>query len=193
MPITLDETVSGEDSNTYHTIATADAFFAERFQAEAWTGETDVENKKRALVESCRALSRLRYKGRRNNPAQALPFPRAVPYHCDPGAISGAAVIPTVILEAQALEALAILRREQDGGRPSTRQDLQQQGVRSYQNGTFTEVYSDFVVAQNAARFCSDEILPLLRPWMAITGQIVDRLHGSSAWANGPTIDDDED
>ena len=70
----FDATVGGENSNSYVTIAEADAFFEMRPQYEDW--EDLEENKEAWLVLATDRLEQEKYQGERTDDDQALSFPR---------------------------------------------------------------------------------------------------------------------
>jgi hypothetical protein len=110
VPVTIDATAGGAASNSYATVAEADAYLEARLNSAAWTGD---EPKKQALVEAARELTALGYVGYRTSETQALAWPRFnAP---DPDGTSDYAYydtteIPRRIKDAQCELALEFLR-----------------------------------------------------------------------------------
>lgn len=105
---TLDDTVGGASSNTYALVAVGDTYFDERLQASAWTGESDVDVKERALIMATRQLDVLDFVGYKNSAGQALKWPRSDAYDED-GEEYPTDAIPTVIQHAMFEIALELL------------------------------------------------------------------------------------
>ena|SRR5215204_673724 len=70
--MSLDATVGGSSSNSYVTVLEADAYFADRLYASAWTGD----DKATALVTAARRLDQEDYLGYRATNEQAMKWPR---------------------------------------------------------------------------------------------------------------------
>lgn len=130
-------------TNTYVTLAEADAYFEARLFCDAWTGATST-TKKQALATACRKLNALPLKGVKELSTQTLAFPRCyrlpyatqtryAPYSewetCDTD-------VPDAVKRAQMEEALALLDRGDSG-----RVKLQQQGVQSFSTEGLSETY----------------------------------------------------
>lgn len=73
MAVTVDATVGGASSNSFVTVAEADAYLEARLNSAAWTGDTA---KKQAVIEATRELNRLDWAGQRVDTTQALSWPR---------------------------------------------------------------------------------------------------------------------
>jgi len=131
--------------NSYIDIAGADEYFAGRLHAESW-GQADDSTKEKALRQATRAIDRQPLKGRKNDPAQVLAFPRYPDTE-----------VPEVVKEACCEEALALLERGN-----SQRRKLQQEGVQSFSLGNMSEVY----VPGAGRGLLSQEAKELLRPWL---------------------------
>lgn len=95
MAATIDETVGGENANSYVTLAEADAFFEEQALSTAWDAAAD-DDKNRALISATRRLDQEDFRGvpvnsltgKASSDTQALQWPR-----------SGAGFLKTVIPE----------------------------------------------------------------------------------------------
>ena len=132
-------------SESYCTIEEANEYFAGRLHAESW-GQADDSTKEKALRQATRAIDRQPLKGRKNDPAQVLAFPRYPDTE-----------VPEVVKEACCEEALALLERGN-----SQRRKLQQEGVQSFSLGNMSEVY----VPGAGRGLLSQEAKELLRPWL---------------------------
>jgi hypothetical protein len=75
MAVVIDATVGGASSNSYATLADAEAYMEGRLNASLWDAATD-DNKNRALVEATRELEVLAWEGQRASSTQALSWPR---------------------------------------------------------------------------------------------------------------------
>lgn len=74
--MSLDPTVGGADSNSYATRTGADAYFADRLYATAWTGEADNAVKDAALITATRLIDRrVCFVGLSVSSTQSLRFP----------------------------------------------------------------------------------------------------------------------
>jgi hypothetical protein len=78
MAPTLDATLAGASSNSYQTVATADAYFANSLYGTQWSAlTTDV--KAAALITAAQWLDTLKYIGIRCQSTQSLTWPRYIP------------------------------------------------------------------------------------------------------------------
>lgn len=182
-------TVGGASSNSYVTLLEAQAYFDARFGSDAWDDAEEADQEK-ALLQAARQLSAFRFQGYRNNPAQALPFPRGYPLHCDPETLSGVVAIPTAVKQAQCEQALALLKAQAGG--EETRADLQAQGVTGFTIGQLTETFASGVVQLDRKELCK-EARALLVGWISNTGRIVtgrELRPGAHQIANGPWPED---
>ncbi len=162
-------TLSGVDSNSYITVAEADAYFAGRLHASAWeTASTG--DKEKALVTACRAIegSRLnvnrRVVGDLLSPVvitQALGFPR----YRDIDA-TGAYIIPEAVKRAQCEEALALLAF---GAEAQKRAALQAGGVSSFSVDGLSESYRE---GAGSSPLVSAEARRLIAPFISRGGVI---------------------
>lgn len=74
MAAVVNATLSGTTSNSYVTLAEADAYFETVPHDEHWTGSDDAKN--RLLITATRYLDVFTYYGERCNTTQALKWPR---------------------------------------------------------------------------------------------------------------------
>ncbi len=150
----VDATVGGAGSNSYVTLEAAEAYFAGRLHADAWTGASAAD-KEAALLTACRHIEACRLRVHRRpygypgeppdvmgqpydplapvNADQALSFPRKKDLDS-----AGNVVIPRRVQEAQCEEALALLARGADQAR---RRALQAAGVTSFSVDGLSESY----------------------------------------------------
>jgi hypothetical protein len=138
--LTLIATAGAANANSYADVATADAYFEARPFSSAWTGVTDPEVKKQALIYATSVLDRLRWAGAKGATyasalTQALAWPRrwattleadAVPqlvaeYFIDTSlAYYSELVIPRPIVQGTCELALEMLRAGTTGVDPLT-------------------------------------------------------------------------
>lgn len=168
----LDATVGGSASDSYVTLAAADAYFAARFSSDAWEDASDSDQEK-ALRQAARNIGRFRFVGYRSSPSQALAFPRAYPYNDDPERQSATLAIPQSIKDAQCEEAIALLQAVADpgGDAAARRAALQAQGVTSFSTLGLSETYSSLAY-QPGSQPISSAAYALLVRWISQTGQI---------------------
>jgi hypothetical protein len=79
---TLVATAGSASANSFATVSEGDTYCDTRLNASAWTGETDDDEKARALIEATRELNVLTYVGYTVTETQALVWPRD--YATDP-------------------------------------------------------------------------------------------------------------
>ena len=104
MAITLDATLSGATSNSYITLADAEAIAANLPGGDDWTKKT-ADEKNLSLIEATRWLETLSYSGTRCKDTQRLKWPRK-DAKCD-GVTSVCTAIPYKIQEAEVSLAIA--------------------------------------------------------------------------------------
>ncbi len=191
----IDATVGGQQSNSYLSLEAANAYFAERLRAEAWSAASD-EDKGKALLTACRRIESLRLQVHRRpylypgepvdsldrrydwlaplNPDQALSFPRRRDQDH-----SGAYVIPQPVRDAQCEEALALLAQ---GAESERRRALQAAGVTGFSVDGLSESYE-----AGAARqlLTSAEARMLLAPFVDRGGLIATSDHPDGEWSPG--------
>jgi len=153
-----------EGTNTYVTLADANAYFANRLNTQIWDGAGD-NDKSKALIMATKSLDRLIFKGSKVNIDQSLQFPRYFKEYIHAeflNLISGVTLdIPQLVQDACCEEAMAIL-----GGvsNPNTRATLQQQGVKRIKFGNAEEEY---ITQSGVNNTQSSEAKIILRPYLA--------------------------
>jgi hypothetical protein len=111
MALILDDTVGGEDSNTYISLASANTYFESRLNVTNWTSASDDE-KNRSLAMATRMLDDLyNFQGCKLTAAAALRWPRSNVYDIDGYYVSSEA-IPTAVEEATCEQALELLKSD---------------------------------------------------------------------------------
>jgi hypothetical protein len=97
----IDASIGGLSSDSYSSVASADAYHADHLYAADWTGAT-TSNKEKALKMSTRILDeRVDWIGVKNTNSQALRFPRAGATDPDGYAVE-TTEIPTALINATA-------------------------------------------------------------------------------------------
>ncbi len=150
------------DTNSYVSVAEADAFFADKFFADTspWEAATAAD-KERALITATRRIDALSLVGTKADPLQALEFPRAwqVWEEDEPGVYVETGVLPNV-KRACMEEALATLAGEEE----PLRVQLQREGVTSAKIGSTSESYSGTGAMRPA--LLSESAAGYLRPYL---------------------------
>ena len=125
------------------TVEEADAFFAKRLGASAWTG-TD---KAKALQMATAAIDALPIRGRKYylDGSQDRQFPREYRDGYDMDEATGEEVVPQAAKDACCLEALALLEFFADSDR-TDRKTMSEDGVKNYNLGG---VYSETLGLSN--------------------------------------------
>lgn len=82
MAVTIVATAGGASSNSFVTLAEADAYMEGRLNSTLWDAATD-DSKNRALVEATRELSAMSWCGLRVDDTQALSWPRQLAINPD--------------------------------------------------------------------------------------------------------------
>lgn len=108
----LDATSGGSSANSYATNAEADAYFADRLHASAWTGASEADQDA-ALIMATRAVDSLCFKGTAAAATQALQFPRTG-LKLPTGYGTSSTVIPQLIKDAVFEYALILLNAAAD-------------------------------------------------------------------------------
>ena len=75
MAATISATLKGESSNSYVTLAEANAYFETAPEESTWDDKSD-DQKNRALISACRWIDSLNFLGDRCDNDQALKWPR---------------------------------------------------------------------------------------------------------------------
>lgn len=136
MAVSLDATLAGSSSNSYVSVATADAYFNNLLEFDAWDALSD-DQKGRALISATEEIEALSFYGIEYDTAtpQALKFPRV--WEDEDGTR-----MPPFIVAGTCHLALALYTRfSTTGSRDSKRRQLQQDGVTSMRLGAMSETY----------------------------------------------------
>lgn len=148
--------------DSYVTIAEADAYIQERFDIETWD-TADTTTREKALKLATRHIDSEDYRFVKYDVDQDLKFPRNVyMYYAQQNDYSE---VPTPVLEATAVEALAILDdREND----SYIESLLAQGIQSQKIEGTSFSFADGAVQANRyeSDIISKEARKLLDPWI---------------------------
>jgi hypothetical protein len=138
MATTLVATAGGSTSNSYVTVAEANAYFEEHPEFAAWDKLATASGKERYLMTATRIIDRQPIDGGKYDttttsgvPDQALKFPRAADY-------DGGVFIPVEVKEATYEQALYLAKV---GGPSNTRAVLQAQGVTAASVDSVSETY----------------------------------------------------
>jgi hypothetical protein len=163
---TIDATIAGDSSNSYISLADADAYFATLLDGADWAAFT-TDKRERALISATAVIERLQLRGKqydRTTP-QALHFPRATDYDAE-----GDCIIPPAIQNAQCEQALWMLQQQAE---PELfdRAALRAQGVTSMSLDGLSESYGG---AQHADGL-SPTVRAMLRPYIATAAHIMPR------------------
>ena len=191
----IEATVGGENSNSYITLAEAEAYFAERLHADAWAGASEAD-KEKALLTACRRIEAHRLQVHRRpygfpydlpnaldrpadplapaDPDQALSFPRQRDLDQ-----SGNYAIPDQVKQAQCEEALALLAQ---GAEQERRRSLQATGVKSFSVDGLSETYETGAARQ---MLISAEARSLLAPFVDRGGVIATSDSPDGEWSPG--------
>lgn len=149
-------------TNSYISVADADAYFNERLYSSSWDNAT-ADDKARALIMATKAIDRQPLKGIKDMETQTLAFPRYDPSkYLDEVEYSNEdlvieAEVPQIVLDAVCEEALALLDRGDD-----QRAKLQQAGVKSFSLGSLSESYA----SGSGRGLTSQQAKELMRPWL---------------------------
>ena len=145
-------------TNTYCSLADAEAYFTLRLNSAAWQDASE-PNKNAALASACRSMERLRFIGDPTVNTQALQWPRKGIRTPNNQAVVSSEY-PAVLVSAQCEEALALLTLAND---PSfaVRLAVQQQGVVKATNGQASEDYGE---RKTVAGLYSQEAYHLIAP-----------------------------
>lgn len=157
-------------TNSYISVADANAYFNECLYSDLWTAASD-DDKEKALIMATKRIDRLAFKGRKAYANQALKFPRAF---YSPEKINDLDFynkeyewfvekdISQAVKDAVCEEALALLK-----GLPK-RLELQAQGVKSFTMDKLSETYTG-----ERIKILSPDARELLRPYMVGSAVIV--------------------
>lgn len=145
-------------TNSYIDAAQADAYFADRLRADAWTNATP-DQKDDALVTAAAFIDRQAFKGAITSETQALAWPRAG-VHDQEGRAVNQSTVPQAVKDAQAEMALALLKEdltEDDGSK----------GVRRLRAGSVEVEYAGAA----PARKLPDIVRAILVPFLTDAGE----------------------
>lgn len=120
MPVTLDATVGGANSNAYGDETEGDTHFAGRLNALPWTsltGAEGIDQKRRALISATARLEQEPWDGYVTSLTQRLAFPRAG-LEDHNGHTIDHTIIPRFAKEAMFETALDLLSKASDVGAP---------------------------------------------------------------------------
>jgi len=137
--------------NSYVTVEEADAYFVNTLQSEDWN-KYDTSTKEKALITATRQIDRLPFADKKLDLYQNLEFPRVSTN------LAFTDGIPDAVIYATCEQALFLLK----GG--SKRQELQQQGVKSYSLGDLSETFADNL--SDAQKTICPEALAYLRRYL---------------------------
>lgn len=174
----LDATVGGSSSNSYATVAEADAYFADLLTSAAWTAVSD---KSAALVSATRLFELFQFHGEPLTTTQALAFPRVLyPLH------DGSA-IPNEVKEALFEAALSLAQKAAAAsGSTPTREQLRADGVTSLRLGNRSETYAPYDGSSLSAVLQSLPVVAQngLSRWICHQGKLDSGRHrpGSRLW-----------
>lgn len=166
----IDATVGGLSSNSYVTLAEANAYAADSFSGDAFLALSNADREK-CLRQATRQIDRNRFQGVQGTTRQALAFPRAYPYNSDRPTLSTALEIPSAVKDAQCEQALYLASNALTGG-SSRRSKLQSEGVTSFRVGSAAETFGRGSGLAGETGLCTDAA-HILRHWVTITGRII--------------------
>lgn len=169
MALAIDATIGGTASNSYVTIAEADAYFEAMLGfSTVWAAFSDAVKTQR-LVLACRALERLGFTGEKYDEDQSLSFPRAP--------LDEPLAIPKAVKDAQCEMAALLYYRA--GSTGTIDPDSQVISALSALNGL---VDIEYQAAPSGTMRRADEQLAvgasmeavkaLLRPWLMGTNSV---------------------
>lgn len=170
MSLVLDATVGGPASNTYCTVAEADAILAARLHTEAWFTDVDLLPLRPQALAWATALldDQVLWYGTPTTPTQALAFPMTglVDRYGRP---VDASTIPAWLKEAEALYALQLLQT------PAPAAGVQSSsGIKSKKIGDLTITYQDDpTAAQPTTSSMPLEVKRLLRWYANVPGSMM--------------------
>lgn len=112
MTVTLVATPKSASANSYVDVATADTYFSNRLNADAWSAAS-ADDKARALIMASSRLDAERWQGLRTDPGQALAWPRGYIID-DSGTEWNSDIIPLAVANGCCELALALLTSQSD-------------------------------------------------------------------------------
>ena len=191
----IDATIAGATSNSYLSLAEAQAYFAARLRSEAWETASDAD-KEKALLTACRRIEAHRLRVHRRPYGYPYDLPNALDRPADPLAPadpdqalsfprqrdldrSGAFAIPDQVKQAQCEEALALLA---SGAEQERRRGLQAAGVKSFTVDGLSESYESGAADR---MLISAEARSLLSPFIDRGGVIATSDLPDGEWSPG--------
>lgn len=166
---TIVATAGSATANSYATTDDADTYFDERLQSSAWTGETDADVQKRALIEATRRIDQETFEGERSTTGQALKWPRIGAADED-GNEYDSDEIPTIVIHATYELALALLNSNAD-----STDLLADSGLEGFKRVKVGPLEVEPRHAQDAGEL-PDNVHRLLKPVLQTTGSTADLL-----------------
>lgn len=130
MAVTLDSTIGGASSNSFGSLAEAEAYFEARLYSDAWSGAASDDVKKQALIMATQQIvNETCWTGSPATTTQALPWARTGMYDRNGNAIASN-VIPQDLKNAQFEMALALLKSDR-----TTESDVEALGLTKLKAG----------------------------------------------------------
>lgn len=160
-----DDMVPGTD--TYATLAEADAYMSTRLGASAWDSASEAD-KLRALRGAFRRMERLPYEGTPAEAAQTAKWPREG-IRDQHGEELPTDEYPCFLIEAQTEEALYLLQTQAQALGDSTREQLQAQGVTRIKMGDVEEQYDLSRMQGRSGTFLGPEALAIIGRYLRRT------------------------
>lgn len=158
MALAIDATPGGTDSNSFCTLAEANAYHESRLDNESWNSASD-STKTSSLVWAARILDRLRWLGDIDADTQAMRWPRSDVYDQDGRSVAG---VPSFLKEAQAELALKLIK---DGSADDAR-ELEQIKI-----GSISLNYGDTTQESNSD--LPDEVVSMVAPYLMASGKSI--------------------
>ena len=191
----IDVTIAGAASNSYLSLAEAQAYFAARLRSDAWEAASDAD-KEKALLTACRRIEAHRLRVHRRPYGYPYDLPNALDRPADPLAPtdsdqalsfprqrdldrSGRYAVPEHVKQAQCEEALALLAQ---GAEHERRRALQAAGVKSFTVDGLSESYESGAATQ---MLLSAEARSLLAPFIERGGVIATSDNPDGEWSPG--------
>ena len=150
-------------TDSYISLYDADIFFSKRLNTAIWDASSDAD-KAKALIMAAEQIDSMRFRGTKSTLNQALQFPRTYYSFVYRGFITDG-TIPEDVKKACCLIAQDLL----EGTNPSTRNQLQVQGVKRITIGNVSEEYTG--VAPQAVS--NPEALVILKKYTVNTVPVI--------------------
>ena len=110
--MTIDATAGGANSDSFATIAEANAYHNARLHNETWF-DANTDTKKRALKWATRILDDMKWKGSKTASTQALEWPRAAVLNLNGDELDDA-TIPTFLINAVSEYAFELIKMDRE-------------------------------------------------------------------------------